>query len=68
MKDYKFLLDNGNIAEVTGDIRVDASGNHYVWSCEDYYEEDVNGNVVENTMGPISSSKCARYIRGAQLL
>ena len=68
MKDFKFILGNGNIAEVTGDIRVDASGNHYVVSCEDYYEEDANGNVVANTMGPIASSKCAQYIRGAKLL
>jgi len=68
METYKFLLANGNIVEVTGDISVYPNGNHYVWSCQDYFEVTPNGSIHYNSMGPIQASRCARYIKGAKLI
>jgi hypothetical protein len=68
MKTYKFLLTDGNIAKVTADINVYSNGRYYVWSCDNYIEETPEGSVYYNSMGPISASRCARYIKGAKLI
>lgn len=68
MKTYKFVLMNGNIAEVTADINVYSDGHYYVWSCDNYVEETPEGSVIYNSFGPISASRCARYIKGAKLI
>ena len=68
METYRFQLPNGNIVEIDGDIRIDAKGNHYVWSCQNYYEEDASGKPLYNSWGPMAPSKAASWIRGAKPL
>ena len=67
MKLYRFALKEGRVAEVYGDIRLDSNLRHYVWSCKNY-SEILDGEIVYSSLGPISPSRCALYIKGAKPL
>lgn len=48
-------------------VEADIGPNNYVWSCESLIEVDNNGNVVFNSLGPVSSSFCRKVIRNLNL-